>query len=121
MQTEILKIEPLNANVNRITTDDNYVIDVHAALLPCQSKDRVKITFSELPIRNPTYMMFGTVYNEDRQYKCISNGGLLMRIPSTVIPENARNIYTNISISNVRKRDDSNIAKRKRTQKGTQI
>jgi hypothetical protein len=90
------RIDTLNTNVNRVfSKDEKYILDIPKQCFLCTEGDILSIKCLEKPIKTCAYIMNGYVYNSDQDSACISCGGLLVHIPSSI--SSGTNVYISIS------------------------
>lgn len=104
MTSNIINVEQLNDCISRISTNSEYVFDIHSTLVDLQLGDKIKVNISENKLDAP-YVMFGQVYYSKNNISCVSFGGLLAKLP--VHLDIHSNIYMSVSKSKTRKIESS--------------
>lgn len=112
------RVDTLNTIVNRVfSEDEKYILDVPKQCFSCKKGDILSIKCLDKPIKTCAYIMNGYVYHSKEDSSCISCGGLLVHIPSSI--SSGTNVYINISkskqtLSNMQKEDDIELKPRTR-------
>lgn len=92
----VSRIDEVNANVNRVfSEDEKYILDVPMQSFSCKKGDILSIKCIDKPVNTCAYIMNGYVYYSTDDSTCISCGGLLVHIPSSM--HVGTNVYINIS------------------------
>ena len=109
-QFSVGKIDELNSCVNRVFShDEKYIIDVPIQSFSCKTGDTLSIKCLDKPVKTCAFIMNGHVYRSANDSTCISCGGLLVHIPSSMSV--GTNVYINISkckktVADMRKEED---------------
>lgn len=111
----ITSIDQINTVVQRISTNENFIVDIHTPSFSCNIGDKINIDISENMQKKSMYTMIGYVYFTDNDKTCVSSGGLISVIPKKINTGNNK-IYIHINKNNVRNRskDESKSNKRKK-------
>lgn len=112
MNIHVTEVQTMSDYVKRISTTEHYSMDIHSTLFDCKEGDILQIQYAFNPLPSPTYMTCGTVYHSTPTGSCISSGGLLSHLP-TSIPMHSK-VYINLSKTRKTKRPNGQPNTRKK-------
>lgn len=92
----VSKIVVLNNAVDRLYSEDEaYILDVPSQLFHCKIGDTLTMKCQDKPVKTCAYVLNGSVYHSTDNSACISCGGLLVHVPSSMLV--GTNTYINVS------------------------
>lgn len=93
-------VKKLNNFVDRITFDDNAIIDIYSPSLKCNIGESIQINLAaSQPNKMSEYIMHGHVYMKKENFMSISSGGLLAVLPANPKFNISSDVYLHLTKS----------------------
>jgi hypothetical protein len=105
-------IQQINDWVQRLTTSENFIVDVHRGLFNCAVNDYVKIVVTSEKPSDCDYISFGEVYHSTSNDSCVSMGCMLCYIPEP-LP-----IYSKVYVGLQKMKTKRRVANREKNTQG---